>query len=439
MDLEVFLGGTLAGRLSFDSASQLFAFEYDEAWVGRRGAMPLSPHLPLGGASTALMSSTVKAFFDNLLPEGRALDEAAFAYRISKSSLMGLLANLGGETAGALRILPSKRGDSRPPADELRPIPLEEMSERIRARASVPFSVWDQKVRLSIAGYQDKLAVYEDAAGRWFLAEGSSYASTRILKPEPLHGAMEGMTSNEFFCMRLARAMRLPVAEVSLIHVPEPVLSVRRFDRVEHSAGVDRLHVVDGCQLLNLSPGYKYERPYGDSPDVAQIRDGASYARLFAMLKCALNPALAMRQVLRWAIFQVLIGNTDAHAKNLSFFMERGGVSVAPVYDLVSAAIYPDVLHSYAMAIGDAFDPQGLSAQEWALFCAQTGLAPAFVQLELRLALLHLRKVLPGVVDEVIGEGAQPAVVHALRKHCLDMADHIQPSIEHIRFMYKNL
>lgn len=439
MRLEVFLGTRLAGHLGFDPGTQAFSFEYDPTWVAQRGALALSPHLPVRGASTPPSSSTVKAFFDNLLPEGRALDEAASAYRVSKSSLMGLLANLGRETAGALRIVPETLSEQNTSAEALRPIEHAELSERIRSRASVPFSVWDQKVRLSIAGYQDKLAVYEDAGGHWFLAEGPRYASTRILKPEPLREAMTGLTSNEFFCMRLAKAMRMPVAEVFLHHVPEPVLSVRRFDRVEHVAGVDRLHVIDGCQLLNLSPGYKYERPYGDGPDVAPVRDGASIGRLFPMVKEARQPALAIRQVLRWVIFQVLIGNTDAHAKNLSFFMEQGGVSVGPAYDLVSTAIYPGVLHSYAFGIGDAFDPETLSAHEWALFCAHADLAPAFVQLELRNLILQMRRSLPLAQQQVLSEGASPAVVEAICAYCLGMAERIEPTIEHIQFMHKNL
>lgn len=438
MQLEVYLGDQLAGHLGFDSGTQAFSFDYDPSWEARRGAFALSPHLPVR-ASSPPSSSTVKAFFDNLLPEGRALDEAASAFRVSKSSLMGLLANLGRETAGALRIVPETLAAQNPDEEVLRPITKQELSERIRARASVPFSVWDQKVRLSIAGYQDKLAVYEDAAGGWHLAEGPRYASTRILKPEPLSGVMAGLTSNEFFCMRLAKALRMPVAEVSLHRVPEPVLSVVRFDRIERASGVDRLHVIDGCQLLNLSPGYKYERPYGDGSDVAQVRDGASISRLFSMLKEARQPALAMRQALRWVLFQVLIGNTDAHAKNLSFFVEPGGVAVAPAYDLVSAAIYPDLLQTYALGIGDAFAPEDLSAQEWALFCAHSGLAPAFVQLELRMFMLQLRKALPLVEAQVLSEGANPSVVQAIRDYCLGMMDRVHPMVEHIRFMFKNL
>ena len=80
---------------------------------------------------------------------------------------------------------------------------FEEFSARIRARPDHPFSVWDGKVRLSIAGYQDKIAVYEEA-GQWFLVEGTLLASTHILKPEPVARALAGLTGNEYFCMRLA-------------------------------------------------------------------------------------------------------------------------------------------------------------------------------------------------------------------------------------------
>lgn len=150
---------------------------------------------------------------------GLPLEDAALAYSVSKTRVAGLLAVLGKETAGALRILPQKfmEDDAAEPA--LRPLPWEELSERIQARAQFPFSVWDHKVRLSIAGDQDKLAIYQEAPGQWFLANAPHMASTHILKPEPTHPRMAGLTSNEFFCMRLAKAMGLNVAPVQLFHI----------------------------------------------------------------------------------------------------------------------------------------------------------------------------------------------------------------------------
>jgi hypothetical protein len=85
-------------------------------------------------------------------------------------------------------------------------------------RDAIPLAVWDGKVRMSIAGVQDKLMVYLDRSldegGRMFLAE-PPLASTHILKPEPGRTVTTHLVVNEHFCMSLAKRMGLPVAEVS--------------------------------------------------------------------------------------------------------------------------------------------------------------------------------------------------------------------------------
>jgi serine/threonine-protein kinase HipA len=50
--------------------------------------------------------------------------------------------------------------------------------------------------------------------------------------------------------------------------------------------------------------------------------------------------AQTRQQLLQWSLFNLLIGNTDDHLKNLSFYAERGSVRLAPFYDLVSTALY---------------------------------------------------------------------------------------------------
>jgi serine/threonine-protein kinase HipA len=116
---------------------------------------------------------------------------------------MGLLIALGQETAGALVIsLPEKPISA---ATTKRELHRDELSTRIRSRPNDAFSVWDGKVRLSIAGHQDKIALLEDD-GHWFLVDGQSIASTHILKPDPIRLQLKHMTSNELACMRLAKA-----------------------------------------------------------------------------------------------------------------------------------------------------------------------------------------------------------------------------------------
>lgn len=422
MNLQVWVNRHQVGTLSFDGANSRFAFAYAPEWLASGSAFPLAPSLPFVPTSTQTTehhSTVVRQFFQNLLPEGQALDDAARAHRVSKNSVIGLLRALGRETAGALMFsLPGEDPFSDTPAP--RAIGDKELSERIRQRPEMPFSVWDGKVRLSIAGYQDKLAVFDDGR-EWSLVEDPRLASTLIIKPEPVARFMAGMTSNEFMCMRLAGAVGINVADVKLKHVPEPILVVSRFDRQlvvdpEGRTAVQRIHCIDGCQALGLPVDFKYERPYGDGRDVKDIRDGASiklFLERLADKRFVTVPAAARMQFLRWTIFQVLIGNTDAHAKNMSFFCRPGGLSIAPAYDLVCGLVYATdkVLDQLAMAIGDNFDPTTVGIYDWAQMAHEASLAPRLVSQELSRLAKSCLAVLPKLVSELETEGADPAVL----------------------------
>ena len=416
MRLEVLLAGRLIGWLGYESATHRYVFDYAPSWIDCEEAFALSPDLPLirpdAIPTPEQHSAIVRQFFENLLPEGQALDDAAAAYAVSKSNLVGLLAALGRETSGALSLSVAA---TPPTGASRRRLPPEELSQRIRQRPQRAFSVWDGKVRLSIAGFQDKIAVLTENE-QWFLVEGAELASTHILKPEPIQPLLAGLTSNEFFCMRLAERVKLPVAEVRLYHITEPVLQITRFDRQMDGATVRRLHTIDGCQALGLPPSFKYERPYGNARNVRnmrELRDGASLPRLFRLLADSARPAAEQRALLRWTIFQILIGNTDAHAKNISFMAGATGLALAKAYDLVCGLAFSgdNLDRSYAMAIGDAFSPHEVSAYEWATLSIEAGLNPTQVKKELALLAQTARRALPATIEASCGEGADRAIV----------------------------
>ncbi|MGS0743532.1 HipA domain-containing protein [Glaciimonas sp. GG7] len=446
MKLIVWAQGRKIGELSYDGSTGRFAFEYAETWLGWDGRFALCPSLPLNPLSDKIPetldqhSAAVRQFFQNLLPEGQALDDAAQVNKVSKANIPGLLYALGRETAGALVIsLPEenqRRFDAVP-----RLLSEAELSERIRLRPSAPFTIWDGKIRLSIAGYQDKLAVYE-RAGQWFLVDDPTLASTLILKPEPVRTLLSGMTTNELMCLRLARSLGLPVATAYLKHVPEPVLVIERFDRQLKTANagqleVQRLHCIDGCQALGLSVDFKYERPHGDGEYVRYIRDGASLKRFFRLLGDKSNtpvPGLAQLVFLRWVIFQVLIGNTDAHAKNVSFFCDVRGLLLTPMYDLVSTLVFvgAGLEDSLAMAIGDNFDPTKITACDWAQLAHENNLKPRLVANELKRLAHACLQALPTLTTALMQEGADVAmmarVADVVERQCnaaLGVAPHI--------------
>lgn len=359
--LNVFDAAMRVGAVEYESLEDNFAFRYDETWLQAEGAYSVSPHIPMLGQGAS--SGTVRRFLENLLPEGRALDIVASTFRVGRNNLYGLLRQLGQETTGALSFLAA---DPLARATTRREIIRAELQRRIRERPEVPFAVWDGRVRMSIAGYQDKLSVYIDD-GRMYLVEGE-LASTHILKPEPPDDRLPMLVANEHYCMSLARRLGLPVAAASILRVPDPVLVVGRIDRVREAERVRRLHVIDGCQALDLPVAYKYERNFGSERDVRDIRDGVSFERLFSVAEHTVEKAVTRMGLLRWALFQYLIGNSDAHGKNISFFCRPAGLSLAPYYDLVSVVQYDKFDHELAMAYGDEFHLKDIRPFDWAVF-----------------------------------------------------------------------
>jgi serine/threonine-protein kinase HipA len=357
--LQIALNRAPLGQLLFDGATDQYGLNYHQAWLDS-GGYPISPHLKPDAAHP----ESVRRFLANLLPEGRWLDELSLNRRISKTNIFGLVAAIGVETTGALTFQPGAEVAPSIPTS-FRPVPPEELTERINRRQDVSIALWDAKPRLSVAGVQDKLPVLIMPDGRMGFGEGD-LASTHILKigskPE-MH-----LVINEYLCMELARRMKLPVAEVRLTRLGEPVLVVKRFDRQWAKEGlVNRLHLIDGCQMLDLPPIYKYERPFGKGGDAAVIRSGANLPALFAACARCKVPAAAARDLLNWVLFQLLICNSDAHAKNLSCFVGAGGITIAPAYDLLCLEMYGGQYdRDLALAVGDTFDPDKIQPYQLA-------------------------------------------------------------------------
>ena len=381
--LGVYAGAVRVGTLGYDQTQDVFQFDYDAAWLASPSRYPLSPHVPLKGGAAP---QAIRRFLENLLPEGEALVVAANDARVARNNVFGLLRHLGHETAGALSFLaagqvPTEQKPLR------RHLPLEELQARIDDRATEPFNRWDGKVRMSIAGHQDKLlvAIEED---QLFLVDGV-LSSTHILKPEPVRQDARFMVANEHFCMQLTnrismRRWKAPsAAPVRILRVPSPVLSIARFDRHRTPDGVERLHIIDGCQALDLPVSAKYERNVGDHPDVRHIRDGASFEKLGTLRPGFVEPALGMQRLVLWAVTTLLFGNSDSHGKNISFFVNRTGLTPTPLYDLVSVVQYATFHHDLAMAFGDEFELEAVRSFALADFCVRMGIERRYFAREL--------------------------------------------------------
>ena len=372
--LDVHLNKQLVATLTIDGKEDRYSFVYENTWIEE--GYPISPHLPF---HTVISSASIKRFLQNLLPEGKGLEDLTAYTHLSKYNIYGILQAIGFETSGALHFGNTRDNE----VDKFRPITEEELTGRIDEIEKRSIIIWDRKPRLSLAGVQEKLPVLLKD-GVLGLADGS-LSSTHILKFQTRRNPH--IVINEYFCMVLARAIGLDVASVTLrkygVH---PVLMVERFDRIAHNDGsVERMHIIDGCQILDLPPSYKYERNFGSGRDVAEIREGASFAKLFAAAQQCEVPATAKLRLLDWAIYNLIIGNVDAHGKNISFFVRKSGIAVAPYYDLLSILMHEGIDHELAMAYGDEFDANRILGYPLREFAAQTGLKPRLVSLRIKM------------------------------------------------------
>lgn len=360
--IQAFLNRKHLGEITLDGADDRYGLTYLPTWIEANG-FPISPHLKFD----ICQPESVRRFLANLLPEGKWLEELSVNSHISRSNTFGLIAAIGAETTGALTF---RIGDPSPEPlpTSFRPISQLELTERIKNRREQSISLWDGKPRLSVAGVQDKLPLLIMPDGDMGFGEGE-LASTHILK----FGTTSDMhlVVNEYLCMELARRVKLPVAEVALARIGEPVLMVKRFDRQWLGARqINRLHLIDGCQMLDLPPTYKYERPFGKGGDAAVIRSGVTLPALFAACQICRIPVAALRDMLNWVLFQLLIGNSDAHGKNISFFVGPDGIDLAPAYDLVCLDMYGDRYdRDLAMAISDTFNPDDIMPYQLAEMC----------------------------------------------------------------------
>ena len=381
-ELQVKLNDLHIGTISISGKDEVYKFEYTDEW--EQTGYEISPHLTFG---KTISSGVIKRFLENLLPEGKGLNDLTSFTHISKNNIFGLIQAMGFETSGAL-CFGKIHNDITP---LFRPITENELTQRIDEIESKSIIIWDKKQRLSLAGVQEKLPVLLKN-GELGLADGG-LSSTHILKFQTKRN--ENIVINEYFCMSLAKEAGLMVATVSLRKYGEhPVVMVERFDRVVSDDAVKRLHIIDGCQMLDLPSSYKYERNFGSGRDVKNIREGASFKKLFELTNLCEVPATAKLQLLDWAIYTLIIGNADAHAKNISFFVNSSGITVAPYYDMLSILIHEGVDHELAMAYGDEFDADKILGYPLREFAEQTGLNPKLVSTRIQIVCKNIKKAL---------------------------------------------
>jgi serine/threonine-protein kinase HipA len=407
--LSIFWGKSPLGRLEkIPGGRGLLGFTYDTAWLDSEGP-PISLSLPLSSEMhDPLISSN---FFENYLPEGDAFGVFHLMKHIPPGDAFSFLSIYGRECAGALSMLPF--GESF----EEHSVEYKDVTDIVSRQLELPsrerqnlIAVTNSKV--SLAGAQNKLPVTLEGQRLLVPADDSFAPTTHIIKaPSTI---LPNLQYNEFYCMDLARAVGLPTPKAELMDIGgTDVLVIERFDRYVHDGSVHRLHQEDFCQALGLYSGQKYEQ-----------RQGPGFAACSGVSRRCSDAVGDSENFAKSAVFNLIIGNGDAHCKNFSILYEWApesgeygkGFRLAPFYDIISTLPYAElgVDTEMAMRYGNNFDPKQVSATCFRTLAKDLGLD------------VHRFKALAEEISESVSKHA-PGIAseHTIRYPSVDIYEKI--------------
>ena len=345
--LDVYVGSSKVGSYTREPGGAT-SFRYDPDWLSSEKAFPISLSMPLSDRAWSGEGAT--SYFDGLLPDDRTVREKIAAREQTDSAgIFDLLAVIGRDCVGALRFVPEGLEPGDPAKMKYIPVSDDEIAARIASLGTTPLGVHaDDDFRISIAGVQEKTAFLR-VDDQWQLPLGST-STSHIFKPAMKQGPAGADSSdtpwNEWFCLVLCRALGLESAKADvLIFDDKPVIVIERFDRAWQDGVLYRLPQEDICQALGVPPARKYQNDGGPGiVDVLEFLNGAitPYEDRMAFMK---------EQIVFW-----LLAAIDGHAKNFSIFLSPDGYRLTPLYDVMSAAPwpeFPDQKIKLAMALGN--------------------------------------------------------------------------------------
>ncbi len=366
------------------AADGSLSLRYVDRWLQTTGAFPLSVTMPL--RADPYPSDIISPWLANLLPEEEQLQVLTRSLGLYQADVLAVLSEIGGDTAGALSFGASTDRalwaymplttfyDTADPR-----LALERHFEDLGRR---PFLVGEEGVRQSLAGGQKKSALAvlgPDGAPVLRLPQGEDVLaiplngapSTLIVKPD--NPNLPGITENEVWCLRLAQAIGIEAAQATILQSSKrTAIGVLRYDRmVGRNGQLLRLHQEDFAQANGLPPGRKYERGTLPGLDLKTLLETGRHV--------SATDALAL---LDQVIFNILVVNTDAHAKNYSLILPVGAAPrLAPLYDVSTVLSWPHVVKTYAQSIdGKKRNPDMVAGRHWEAIAREIGYRPTDVK-----------------------------------------------------------
>ncbi|MEV8467622.1 HipA domain-containing protein [Fluviibacterium sp. DFM31] len=366
--LDVFLDGQAApvGTLSrADDGAVSFRYLRQDL------PHPLSLSLPIRDAPFGDVPT--RGFFDNLLFENAMRDQVMQKHGIAQTDIVGLLAHLGRDCPGAISVVPEGEGPGKRPGNletdytALSAEDLETIMRALRDHRRLPETSDDPS---PLAGVQGKLAVTVLPGGQVALPRAGSGAPTTHILKVPRRRDLR-LVAQEHALMTIAASLLAhPVAQTKEVGQGDlRGLLVTRFDRSVRGAKVHRIHQEDFCQALSLGPHLKYQR------NGTGARQFSARAAGHLLEHCS-APAQARSAFLEGTVVNLLLGNTDNHAKNHSLlyaYDPTGRPQLAPLYDIVPTLIDDQVTHQLSFDIGAAQMADTITARDLERFAQDLG------------------------------------------------------------------
>lgn len=345
--LNIFLDNRHVARLWLDNKYYCFQYVTDDI-------PPISLTLPV--RKEPYLRDEAKPYFANLLPEGATRNTIETKMGLTRGDDFELLKRIGGDCAGAITVFPE--GEFPEANHQYTALSSNELERLIKDLPQNPLYIgYSKSVRLSLAGAQHKVALLIDG-GVYSLPENGAPSSHILKVPISNIPGIADTVENEVFSMMFAREVGLDVPDVDLVTIGGiPVFVTRRYDReIDSSGRLRRLLQEDFCQLMVLEPTVKYQHAGGPS-----LEDCANKIR-----EHSVDGITDIEQLVRWSLFNVIIGNADAHGKNISVLLGNGGVRLAPFYDIMSTRVYGQAHDKeLAMSIGRKYNPDDLTRENW--------------------------------------------------------------------------
>ena len=380
--LKVYLNDIQVARLTDDNG--VMALTYLPDYAANVRNEPLSHTLPL--RLEPYGHREIEPFLSGLLPDDIIRTRIGRILQIPRDYTFGLLKAIGGECAGAVAFF--AEGDGPVSAEgRFRRLSDDEAGEILDSLEKKPLDVGEDGFRISGAGAQDKLiACWRDGTVELPL-DGTP--STHIIKTAIRD--YPDSVENECFSMKLAQACGLNCANCQIAQIGGKRRYVcERYDRIVADGAVRRLHQEDFCQLLRVDPRRKYE-----------VLGGPGIADALSLMRELSLTAADTQEFLRRIIFTFLVGNGDAHGKNISVLYQGRKVALSPMYDVMSTAVYPDVSRRMAMKIDGEYAFKWITRGKFLRQAESLGLAPRMMAREIDHMVRRIVKWAPAVAAKL--------------------------------------